>query len=286
MSLSVALPESVETDLEQAVKHAIWHRCSVRRFSKQPIPRAKLETLVEAGVRAPSGSNWQNQRFLVIDEPSEIERIGKSRFVWPYRNVDVQQVQRNHPGGILGEGTALVVVFADSLRNDRRGNGEYYIWENLEIQNCAASIENMLIMATAMGIASCWVSASDRMSYTRLFSKQSWRSLLGKYDIPLHYKLQGIVVLGYPLRVDADGFPVGEKNHGATVWQSTQRQPLEHYCIPNRVSAPLPLNQQRPKRWSRLRIQFLRRVLSLSISLAQRCDRAIHRLEIDRHLKP
>ncbi len=286
MSLTAPTLENPATELEQAVKHAIWHRCSVRRFSKEPIPREKLDTLVEAGVRAPSGSNWQNQRFLVIDEPGEIERIGKSRFVWPYRNVDVQQVQRNHPGGILGEGTALILVFADSLRNDRRGNGEYYIWENLEIQNCAASIENILIMATAMGIASCWVSASDRMSYTRLFSKQSWRSLLGQYDIPLFYKLQGIVVLGYPLRVDADGFPVGEKNHGATVWQSTQRQPTEHYCITPRHPSAEPRDEQRPDRWSSFRIQFLRRLLGCSVRIAQWCDRSIHRLEIDRHLKP
>lgn len=273
-------PDSIATQ----VATAIWRRRSVRRFSDEKIPEEILVKLVEAGIQAPSGSNWQNQRFLLIDEPDEILRIGRSRFVWPYQNSAPSKIKESHPGGIIGEAAALIVVFSNSLENDRRGNGEYHIWEALEIQNCAAAIENILIMATAMRLASCWVSASDKMNYTRLFSYKSWRQLFADYQIPEYFKLQGIVLLGYPTSVDEEGFPRGEKKHGATVWQSTDRKPVEHYCIKKR-SNQLP-REVSVSLFDRFRIRLLARVLQL-LQLASRwCDRKIHRLEIEKYLKP
>ena len=145
--------EPLSSHTAAVVASVIAHRRSVRRFADRPIPRELLEQLVTAGIQAPSGSNFQNQRFLIIEDPEEINRIGKLRFVWPYRGTDRSRVEGRYPGGIIGLAKALIVVFADAQENDRRGTGEYYLWESLEIQNCAASIENILILATAMGWA-------------------------------------------------------------------------------------------------------------------------------------
>lgn len=268
----------------QHVMNAIRKRSSGRRFSDKKISPEFLQKLIESGIHAPSGSNWQNQRFLVIEEPDEIVRIGKSRFVWPYRNSDPSKIKKSHPAGIIGEATALIIVFSDSLENDRRGNGEYHIWEALEIQNCSASIENILIMATALKLGNCWVSASDSMNYTRMFSGQSWRKLLANYEIPSYFKLQGIVILGHPTAVDDDGFPRGEKKHGATVWQSTERKPVEHYCIKSRSNESL--NDVAVTVFDKVRIKSLSKILK-SLRLASRwCDKRIHQIEIEKYLKP
>ena len=272
------------SDTVRVVEKVIWKRCSVRRFSDEKIPRDILTKLVEAGIHAPSGSNWQNQRFLVIDEAGEIVRIGKSRFVWPYRNMDESKIKKSHPAGIVGEAAALIIVFSDSLNNDRRGNGEFHIWESLEIQNCSASIENILIMATALRIASCWISASDSMNYTRMFSGKSWRNLLSNYEIPPYYKLQGIVLLGHPTAVDEEGFPIGEKKHGATVWQSTKRSPLEHYCINKREtddSTDVAISFV-----DRLKVKMFAKSLGLLQRASRWCDKRIHYIEIEKYLKP
>lgn len=277
-------PVLAEHDVATSVETAIRKRCSVRRFSDERIDDATLQRLVEAGIRAPSGSNWQNQRFLVVSDPDEIARIGEARFVWPYRNSDPQRIRQTRPAGILGEATALLIVFSDSLNNDRRGNGEYHLWEPLEIQNCSAAIENVLIMATALKIANCWVSASDGMSYTRMFSDQSWRAVLANYEIPSYYKLQGIVLLGYPTAVDDDGFPRGEKNHGATVWQSTARRPVQDYCIRPRTERST--DEIRVSRFDRFRIRFLAKTLRIAHRVSRWCDKRIHKLEIEKYLQP
>lgn len=258
------------------VATVIARRRSVRRYADTPIERAILERLAAAGVAAPSGSNSQNQRFLIIDDADEIARIGRWRFVWPYRGTRREKIEDDFPGGIVGLAKALIVVFADAAENDRRGNGEYHIWEALEIQNCAAAIENMLILATAMGLASCWVSASEVMNHTRLLTGSTWRKLFSGYDIPQSYKIQGVVLLGYPTTADELGFPKGEQKHGATIWQSTERKALDHYLVQSVVPCT-PAAQMRAIDSMRLRV--LSRLLSWSMAVTRFLDLAIHRIE-------
>lgn len=258
------------------VATVIARRRSVRRYADTPVDRAVLERLVAAGIAAPSGSNSQNQRFLIIDDPEEIMRIGRWRFVWPYRGTRRGRIEEVFPGGIVGLAKALIVVFADAAENDRRGNGEYYIWEALEIQNCAASIENMLILATAMGLASCWVSACEAMNHTRLLTGATWRSLFSGYVIPQSYKIQGVVLLGYPTSSDELGFPKGEQKHGATVWKSTEREALECYLVQSVTPSTASV---RMEAIDNVRLRLLSRLLSWSMALTRFLDLAIHRIE-------
>lgn len=259
------------------VATVIARRRSVRRFSDKSVPRDLLEQLVLAGIQAPSGSNSQNQRFLIIEDKAEIEMIGRLRFVWPYRGTAREKIGLQFPSGIVGLAKALIIVFADANENDWRGMGEYYLWEALEIQNCAASMENMLILATAMGLAGCWVSANEPMSHTRLLTDSTWREIFSNYDIPLHYKIQGILLFGYPCDVDELNFAKGEKKHGATVWRNTARRPLEYYLITKRR---IDCHVSELSTMLKMRLRLLSNLLRFMLSLTRFIDRAIHRIEM------
>lgn len=268
----------------ELVESALLKRRSVRHFKSDKIPSEDLLRLIKSGVYAPSGSNWQNQRFLVIDNKDELMRVGESRFVWPYKGANQERVKKANPGGIIGNAAAAIVVFSDSLKNDRRGNGEYHVWENLETQNCSASIQNILTLATAMGIGNCWISASDKMNFTRLFSGQTWRKLLANYEIPNYYKLQGIVILGYPRSVDDEGYPVGEKKHGATIWQTTERMPTEEYLI--RKVEGNACATVKVARGDALKIKVMSKLIRFAHRVIKWSDKRIHRIEIGKYLKP
>ena len=267
----------------ESVKDAMTHRRSVRVFKDDPIPECILDDLITVAKSAPSGSNWQNQRYLVVTNPEEIVRIGEIRFVWPYKAASQSKARKTHLGGILGHGTALILVFADAARNDARGNGEYYIWESLEIQNCAASVQNVLTMATAYGLGSCWISASDKMNYTRMLTGQSWRDALRDYEIPPSYKIQGVVVLGYPKSVDEGGYAKGEKMHGATNWVSTVREPNDFYMIREKQAGAL--EDPVPSGFSRLKISGYSYMIKKCLFVLQYFDKKIHRSEYKRYLK-
>ena len=53
----------------------ILARRSIRKFTDQPVPRRLVETLVKAGINAPSGHNLQTWRFTVLTNQAEIQRL-------------------------------------------------------------------------------------------------------------------------------------------------------------------------------------------------------------------
>jgi nitroreductase len=227
--------QSLDTLRKTITKDVILNRRSCRSFLDKNIDRQELLELIEAGIYAPSGSNSQNQRFLLIDDEQEIKRIGSIRWVWPYKsNVSQGKLQDKHPSGIIGKASALIFVFADAALNDQRDNGEYYIWESLEIQNCAASIQNILLLSTAKGIGSCWISCSENMTFSRLISYSRWSSIFSDYEIPEHFKIQGLIILGYPRHSTQKGFPKGENVHGV-IQSGTQRKNIEEYLVAHKV---------------------------------------------------
>lgn len=54
--------------------HAIKARRSVRRYKKEPVEKALLEKILEAGRFSPTGSNAQNVRYIVFSEETEALR--------------------------------------------------------------------------------------------------------------------------------------------------------------------------------------------------------------------
>jgi nitroreductase len=107
------------------VLEAIRKRRSIRRYTDEAIPRADLETIVDAGRLAPTGSNRQPWDFVVVTDRSMIAQFHLSG-AW-----------------ITSAGAVIVVVMDPRSR-----------WW---IEDGAAAIENMLLASTALGYGSCWV---------------------------------------------------------------------------------------------------------------------------------
>lgn len=107
---------------------AVKRRYSERKgFTAEPLPKEDIEKILDAGLRAPSGMNKQPIDFVVVVDNEKkrtlSEIIGKD---------------------YLTKAGCLVFVVADK-------SSEYYI------EDSAAAIENVLLAATALGYASCWI---------------------------------------------------------------------------------------------------------------------------------
>lgn len=138
---------------------AIAARRSIRKFKDAPIPDALLETILCAGIQAPSGKNKQPWRFIVVKGEKRAEMI---------------QVMR---GGIAdtqsqGEGTgsaewsikvmeqAPVTVFI--FKPDGKKPWEEHAIDDMftdvvDIQSIGAAIQNMLLAAQDLGLGSLWI---------------------------------------------------------------------------------------------------------------------------------
>jgi nitroreductase len=104
---------------------AIRKRRSVREYTGDPIPRKDLETIVDAGRLAATGSNKQPWDFIVVTEREMIDKL-KVASKWMEK-----------------AGAIIAVVMDPSSR-----------WW---VEDGSAAVENMLIASTALGYGSCWL---------------------------------------------------------------------------------------------------------------------------------
>lgn len=127
--------------VQMDVLTSIKTRRSVRGFEKDPIPEETLQKLLEAGHAAPTAGNVQPWRFFVV------------------HNRDIQQMLVDAALGQTWMLTApvILVVCAD-LERCRRSYGQRGE-ELYALQDTAAAIQNILLTATAAGLATCWVGA-------------------------------------------------------------------------------------------------------------------------------
>jgi nitroreductase len=104
---------------------AIRKRRSVREYTGDSIPREDLETIVDAGRLAASGSNRQPWGFIVITDRAMIDKL----------KVAAEWMEK--------AGAIIAVVMDPSSR-----------WW---VEDGSAAVENMLIASTALGYGSCWL---------------------------------------------------------------------------------------------------------------------------------
>jgi len=120
---------------------AIRKRRSVREYTGDPIPREDLETIVDAGRLAATGSNRQPWDFIVVTDREMIDEL-KVASRWMEK-----------------AGAIIAVVLDPSSR-----------WW---LEDGSAAVENMLIASTALGYGSCWLEG-----YT-LPREEEFKELLG-----------------------------------------------------------------------------------------------------------
>jgi nitroreductase len=58
---------------------AIRARRNVRQYADEPLARADVERILDAGRRAPSASNWQPWNFVVVTDRAQLTELAK---VW------------------------------------------------------------------------------------------------------------------------------------------------------------------------------------------------------------
>ena len=58
------------------VHEALYTTRAMRRVKPEPIPEDVQQRILDAAIRAPSGGNAQNWRFLLVDDQKVMDQIG------------------------------------------------------------------------------------------------------------------------------------------------------------------------------------------------------------------
>ncbi len=150
-------------------KDIIQKRRSVRAFTDQPISEEKLRRVLEAARLAPSASNRQAWKFVVVKDTNKRKALTRAA---------------NNQAFV---GQAPIIIVAVALMPERImtcGVPSYAV-------DLAIAMEHVVIAAVDEGLGTCWIGA---------FSQENVRRILG---IPDKYKVVTVMPIGYPARETA-----------------------------------------------------------------------------------
>ncbi len=147
-------------------------RYSVRNFAKKEINRNDIDKMILAASLAPSACNKKPWKFIVINNENLKLELCNKAFNTPTVNFFV----KNSATIIVAcsKTNFLVHKFCGFLQNV-----EY------NLLDMGASIQNLILQATELGIGSCWIG---------WFNEKNIKKLL---KIPFNYKVVSLIALGY-----------------------------------------------------------------------------------------
>lgn len=151
----------------------IFERRSVRLYQDQKVESEKIEKLLRAAMQAPSAGNQQESEFLVVTEPSSLQKLSAMS---PYSR-------------LIEKAPAAIVL----LGNDKRMKFP----ENWE-QDLGAAAENILLEAVHLDLGAVWLGVhplQERIDAVR-----------AQFNLSQEYRPFGVIAVGYPKDASANQF--------------------------------------------------------------------------------
>lgn len=171
------------------VLEIIEKRRSIRKFEPEMIEPEELELILEAGRMAPSGSNSRTTHLFVISNPAFLEQLRVSvREAFAKMEYDnttykskVHSIEASKKGTYVYDYNAPVLVVA--------GNKKGYA---NALADTACVLENMMIAATSLGVATCWINQLHWLD-----EEKSIREVFEKYGLTEDLTITGGLAIGY-----------------------------------------------------------------------------------------
>jgi nitroreductase len=144
---------------------AIHTRRSIRKYLDKPVAEELIESILRAGMAAPSAGNQQPWHFIVITDRAKLDAIPAFH---PYSKM------------VLTAPTAILVC------GDPTGKKWPTFWD----QDVSAATQNMLLAARGLGLGTVWVGI-----YPETERMEGFRKL---FALPEHIIPFSLIPLGWP----------------------------------------------------------------------------------------
>ncbi len=151
----------------------VKHRKSVRDFLDKPVEREKIMMCLEAARLAPSASNSQPWRFIVVDDKQLKNRLCAAAFGGVYF---INSFCKTAP--------VIVVVISEKSRFLTR-IGAMFRGTQFYLIDIGIASEHLVLQAEDLGLGTCWIG---------WFNEGAVKAVL---NIPQDKKIDILVALGY-----------------------------------------------------------------------------------------
>lgn len=180
----------------------LQNRRSIRKFKPDPVPDSAVDELLEAARLAPSASNLQPWRFVVVKSDEMKEKLAA---VTPYKfavrapvvfvcgvdlSVGEQKKERVRELLEMGAFTDVEIERPDPKKYPN-SPGDMLTAEGYLAINTGIAVEHIVLRAADLGLGTCWVGR---------FDTKKAREIL---ELDANIQLVALLPLGYPAQSPA-----------------------------------------------------------------------------------
>jgi nitroreductase len=141
-------------------------RRSVRGYRSDPIPKDVLDRVLDAARLAPSGSNRQPTRYVLVEAEEARKRLA----------------ELCHNQHFIAEAPVVVVACGGEIPSNRGG----YMGRYSMLVDVAIAVDHLTLAARAEGLSTCWIGSFDNAAI---------KDSLG---VPEEVQVVALTPLGYP----------------------------------------------------------------------------------------
>lgn len=169
----------------------INNRRSIRDFQDKQISKEILQEILHDTCKAPSASNTQPWRFLVLQDKELMQRLST-------------ESKKNLLNEITANPDHPIKMYAKSLSNSNFnvyynapclvlivGENDYPYFE----RDCANAAIYFMFAATARGLGTCWIGLGDSIQDSALKTE---------IGLPNGYQIEAALILGYPTKIPSE----------------------------------------------------------------------------------
>lgn len=149
-------------ELDKAIKE----RHSVRNYSSKAVKLVDVVTIINAGRFAPAAGNIPTVRFILVDDKEKKKKLADAALGQHF----------------IATAQYVVVVCSDLKQMTRAYDDRGIIYAR---QQAGAAIQNMLLKAVDLGLASCWTGAFNDAAVKRILK------------IPKDVNVEALLPIGY-----------------------------------------------------------------------------------------
>lgn len=176
---------------ENPVISNIKTRRSVRDYADRPVSNEVIESIIDAGIHAPTGLGMPPWRFVVIKDKAIMKQMSnhcKPKLLKQLEGVNIdaavqfKNMLKTEKFDIFYNAPVLIIV----LGNKNAPTADF---------DCSMCAQNLMLAAHSMGLGSCWIGTACLV--------QENPEMLNKLKIPADFKVVAPIIFGYAGNVPA-----------------------------------------------------------------------------------
>lgn len=176
----------------------IKSRRSTRKFKDKSVEKETLVQILEAGQYAPSSCNSQMTHFIVVQNKNILEELAKlieQEFSKLKINSNTEKaivnsiIASKHRNYVFHHNAPVLIITANQIES---GNN---------IADCSCALENMMLMANALNLGSCWINQLRWLN-----DNPTILQYLSELGLKKTERVYGALAVGYA--DTADGLPL------------------------------------------------------------------------------